>query len=622
MRMPRRLISLWIMIVTLLLAGCAGVPQEPEIVKETDPVAEAERLLASGAFAEAAQAFNDLAKQASGAQQTNFLLRTAAALARDTRIHKSRQILETIQPDSRNRQQLFLLHLTEAHIALSERRAQDVLHILEQTPPQQVRPFYLADYYQLRAAAYTMLGNRIDTAHELVERETHLQNPGLIEANQRAIWEALAMLNERSLAQMRMATGKNVLGGWMELVQISKAYQLKPEILNRRVDEWRQSYPDHPVQESILKGLLERRQQDILAPRHIAVLLPFDSRFGQAAEAVRDGIIAAYYARSRQHEQRIRFYDTGADQESALAAYRQAIAEQSDFIIGPLNKESIEHVLAEEELGTPLLALNYTREQNIPDKFFQFGLSPEEEARQVAERTWLDGHVNSAALIPGGSWGKRVYTAFQQRWEQLGGKVIETQQYNAERQDFSGPIQDLLNITESQRRARGMRLLLDRDIKFEPRRRKDLDFIFLAAYPRQARQIRPQLKFYHASDVPVYATSHVFTGSLNQERDRDMDGLIFGDMPWVLAGSTTHRGLRPQIEQYISQAGSSLQRLYALGIDAYSIISALNTLKAYPYERYDGETGSLSLDPMQRIKRQLTWVKFRSGRPVALDEGL
>jgi hypothetical protein len=68
--------------------------------------------------------------------------------------------------------------------------------------------------------------------------------------------------------------------------------------------------------------------------------------------------------------------------------------------------------------------------------------------------------------------------------------------------------------------------------------------------------------------------------------------------------------------------GNSLQRLYALGIDAYNIIAVLNTLKTYPYERYDGETGSLSLDPKHRVKRQLTWVKFRSGRPVALDEGM
>ena len=620
MIMPRRLILLWGMIVTLLLAGCAGVTQKG--TQETDPVAEAERLLAIGEFRSAAEAFNDLAKQASEPQRTNFLLRTAAALARDNRVHQSRQILDSISITSQNRQQLLLLHLTEAHIALSERRAQDVLKILEQTPSGKVSPYYLADYYHLRAAAHTMLGNRLDTADDLVKREKYLNNKELIEDNQRAIWEALAMLNERTLAQMRMAVGKDVLGGWMELVQISKTYQLDPETLNRRVAQWRQSYPNHPVQESILKGLLERSRKDILIPKKIAILLPFDSRFGQAAEAIRDGIIAAYYSREQRNEQRIRFYNTGSDPETALAAYRKALSENSDFIIGPLNKESIERVVNAEDLDVPMLALNYSREQDIPGNFYQFGLSPEEEARQVAERTWLDGHVNSAALIPAGSWGERVYTEFKERWEQLGGKVLEVQSYQRAQHNFSAPIQDLLNINESRRRARTIRLLLDRDIKYEPRRRKDVDFIFLAAYPQQARAIRPQLKFYYASDVPVYSTSHVFTGSLNQEKDRDMDGLVFGDMPWVLAGSTTHRGLRPRIEQYITDAGSSLQRLYALGIDAYSIISALNTLKAYPYERYDGETGSLSLDPNQRIKRQLTWVKFRSGRPVALDEGL
>ena len=621
MMMPRRLISLWVMIVTLMLAGCAGVP-EKEVVKEEDPVAEAERLFASGEYRSATEAFNELAKESRGAQQTSFLLRTAAALARDDRVHQSRQILETIQLDPRNTQQQFLLNLTEAHIALMERRAEDVLRILKQPPSGQIDNAYLADYHLLRADARTMLGDRIDTASELVKREHYLQNPQLVEENQQAIWEALARMNERTLARMRMAVGKNILGGWMELVQIAKAYQLDPERLNRRVDEWHKSYPDHPVQKEILQGLLERRMEDIIIPQRIAVLLPFDSRFGQAAEAIRDGIIAAYYSRPHRADQRIRFYDSGSDPATALAAYKQAIAENSDFVIGPLNKESIDWIDDKSDFPVPTLALNYALDQDIPDTLYQFGLSPEEEARQVAERTWLDGHVNSAALIPSGSWGERVYTAFQQRWEQLGGQVIEIQQYNAEQQDFSAPIQDLLNINESRQRARNLRRLLAEDIKFEPRRRKDVDFIFLAAYPQQARQIRPQLKFYHAAEVPVYATSHVFAGGLNQERDRDMDGLMFGDMPWVLAGSTAHRGLRPEIEPYISRAGNSLQRLYALGIDAYNIIAALNTLKAYPYERYDGETGSLSLNPQQRVQRQLTWVKFRSGRPVALDEGL
>ena len=225
-------------------------------------------------------------------------------------------------------------------------------------------------------------------------------------------------------------------------------------------------------------------------------------------------------------------------------------------------------------------------------------------------------------LIPIGPWGERVSTAFKTRWEEIGGQVVEQEPYNAARNDYSNPIRMLLNIDDSRRRYRSIATLLNQNLKYTPRRRQDIDFIFLAAYPRQARQIRPQLKFYHAADLPVYATSHVFTGNLNPERDRDMDGLMFGDMPWVLTGNTSHRGLRAEIETHISKAGNRLQRLYALGIDSFNIIGALSPLKQYPYQRYDGETGSLSLDPKQRVQRQLTWVRFRSGRPVSLDESV
>lgn len=87
----------------------------------------------------------------------------------------------------------------------------------------------------------------------------------------------------------------------------------------------------------------------------------------------------------------------------------------------------------------------------------------------------------------------------------------------------------------------------------------------------------------------------------------------------MLAETTAHRSLRTDIERHISSAGNSFQRLYALGIDAFNILGALRPLRSYAYERYDGETGSLSLDEQQRVRRQLTWVKFRSGQPTALD---
>jgi outer membrane PBP1 activator LpoA protein len=502
-----------------------------------------------------------------------------------------------------------------------ERRPGDVLLNLSVKPSPAIASAYLADYYHVRAEAYTMLGNRLETARELVSREKHLTDPIVVEANQKAIWQALAMLSARALQQLRTDPPPDVLSGWMQLVQITKAYQLDPNRLNDAVGRWRQSYPNHPVQAELLTDLMSRRQEDIVTPDNIALLLPLSGKFAKAAEAVQDGFLAAYYSRTPKTAQTVQIYDTNNGSD-ILTIYKQAVNDGAQFIIGPLDKNRIEQLADNDDLTVPTLALNYIEREDVPINLFQFGLSPEEEARQVAERTWLDGHVNAAVLIPIGPWGERVSTAFKTRWEEIGGQVVEQEPYNAARNDYSNPIRMLLNIDDSRRRYRSIATLLNQNLKYTPRRRQDIDFIFLAAYPRQARQIRPQLKFYHAADLPVYATSHVFTGNLNPERDRDMDGLMFGDMPWVLTGNTSHRGLRAEIETHISKAGNRLQRLYALGIDSFNIIGALSPLKQYPYQRYDGETGSLSLDPKQRVQRQLTWVRFRSGRPVSLDESV
>ena len=614
--MIRSLSFLCLLTGIALLAGCAAIPTQT-----VDDKAAAERQFALGEYQPAAQSYLALSQQAEGKERIQLLLRASAAFARADNLYQARQILKSIQVDVANPTEVVLSQLVESHIALMERRPGDVLLNLSVKPSPTVAAAYVADYYQVRADAYTVLGNRLETARELVRREQFLTEPVLVEANQKAIWQALAMLSERALQQLRTDPPPDILSGWMQLVQITKAYQLHPQSLNEAVNRWRQAYPNHPVQAELLTDLMSRRQEDIVTPDNIALLLPLSGKFAKAAEAVQDGFLAAYYSRTPKTNQAIKIYDTnnGAD---ILSIYNQAIADGAQFVIGPLDKNRIEQLADNGDLAVPTLALNYIEREDIPLNLFQFGLSPEEEARQVAERTWLDGHVNAAVLIPLGPWGERVSTAFKTRWEEIGGRVVEQEPYNAARNDYSNPIRMLLNIDDSRRRYRGISTLLNQNLKYMPRRRQDIDFIFLAAYPRQARQIRPQLKFYHAADLPVYATSHVFTGNLNPERDRDMDGLVFGDMPWVLTGNTSHRGLRPDIESYISKAGNRLQRLYALGIDSFNIMGALSPLKKYPYQRYDGETGSLSLDPKQRVQRQLTWVRFRSGRPVSLDESM
>ena len=603
--------------ITLILASCASKPGRD--TPQTDNYAE--ELYQINQYSEAAAAFKQLASASTGTKQTLFMLRAVIATVKANQLTQAIQLFNTIQIIEADEKQASLARLTRAHIALAERNAEEVLIQLKEPLAKDSSATLLAEYHELRATAFSMQGDRITTAEEYILQGNYLTNDKSILRSHQLIWESLALLSQRTLQQMQSAKASDVLSGWLELVRLSKKYQLNPILLKASINNWQRRYVNHPVHVALLESLRNRKQEDVTLPKNIALLLPLTGRFAKPAKAIRDGLLASYYAKKDKDNIIIRIYDTKGAAENIEDVYQKAISNGAQFIIGPLDKSSITKLVEQDNLSVPTLALNYIDpDTTIPQELYQFGLSPEEEAAQVAERTWLDGHVNAAILTPTGPWGDRVYKAFRERWEQIGGRVVEQQSYNSSKNDFSLPIRKLLNIDESKQRYRKLSRLLQTKLKYTTYRRQDIDFIFIAGFPRQARQIRPQLKFFHASQVPVYATSHIYTGNLNTERDRDMDGIRFGDMPWVLSETTSHHGLRNEIESLISKEGNKHQRLYAMGVDAFNIIAALNTLKSYPYERYQGETGSLSLDEKQRIKRQLSWVYFRSGRPILLEQ--
>ena len=617
MKYSFKFISLFI--ITLILASCAGKPSYSP--SQTVSFSDAEEFYFSKQYTEAALSFTEQASETAGTQKIQFLLQAVISFVKADQLTQAVQLFQTIQINEQNTKQSDLAHLTRAHIALAERNAEEVLLQLNQPLATGSPSHFFAEFHELRAMAFSMQGDRITTAEEHMLQGHYLKQDDDVLQSQQLIWESLALLSERSLQQLQPAKAPDVLSGWMELVRLSKKYQLNPTLLRAAINNWQRRYSQHPVHASLVDGLRNRKQEDVTLPKNIALLLPLTGRFANPAKAIRDGLLASYYAKRKKEKINIRIYDTEGNPEKIEEIYEQAVENGAQFIIGPLNKASINKLAEQDDLSVPTLALNYIKSENsIPQELYQFGLSPEEEAIQVAERTWLDGHVNAAVLTPSGPWGDRVHKAFKERWEEIGGRVVEQQSYNSSKNDFSLPIRKLLNIDDSKRRYKKLSRLLGTKLKYSTYRRQDIDFIFIAGFPRQARQIRPQLKFFHASQVPVYATSHVFTGNLNPERDRDMDGIRFGDMPWVLSETTSHRGLRNKIESLISKEGNKHQRLYAMGVDAFNIIAALNTLKSYPYERYQGETGSLSLDEKQQVKRQLSWVYFRSGRPILLEK--
>ncbi|NQD92827.1 ABC transporter substrate-binding protein, partial [Pseudomonas sp. CrR25] len=431
--------------------------------------------------------------------------------------------------------------------------------------------------------------------------------------NHEIIW---ALVSSLPLEQMQ-ASGDTDLNGWLELARAAKSTGTL-EQQQAAIANWRKQHPGHPAAQHLPQALDKLQALRSQPLTEIALLLPQDGQLASVARALRDGFLAAHYQAQQtgQNPPNIQFYDS-SHLSSLDDFYRQAQAAGVQLVIGPLEKPLVTQLSAREQLPITTLALNYSEAgQEGPPQLFQFGLAAEDEAREVARRAWADGMRRAVALVPRGDWGDRVLAAFRQSWQGAGGSLIAAEHVD-QPVELAQQIADLFQLRQSEARARRLRNTLGVAVAAQPARRQDVDFIFLAATPQQAQQIKPTLAFQYAGDVPVYATSHLFTGNHSQAQYLDLNGIRFCETPWLL---NSNDPLRQQVSSQWPQAGGSLGRLYAMGVDAYRLAPRLNQLKSVPSTQIEGLSGSLSLNPAQRIERQLPWAEFRDGQVQRLSD--
>ena len=344
----------------------------------------------------------------------------------------------------------------------------------------------------------------------------------------------------------------------------------------------------------------------------IALILPLSGPLLSTAEAIRDGFLTAYLKAGNRMP--VRLYDSGNSNESAVAAYQQAMREGAGFVIGPLRKESVMAMAAQGQMPVSVLALNYLDESvRTPANLFQFGLAPEDEARAVAEQAAAQGDRRAIALVPQTEWGDRVLAALDQRLRELGGAVIKSARYKPGAVDYSDGIQDLMNLQASQSRHNALTAIIGEKSEFEPRRRDDADFIFMAARPSEAHMIWPQFRFYRATGLPIYATSLVYNGSA----DNELNGVRFCDMPLMLQADGTWANFRSEVA---GLPGLQVQpRLFALGYDAYNLFALIQNGRMQTGSPFPSATGALVMKANGAIGRTLACAQFRDGGIKPLD---
>ena len=470
---------------------------------------------------------------------------------------------------------------------------------------------YKALALNIRSQGVLAIGKPMDSVRLRIQIYQYLTTIKDTEKNHQLIWDALNRLSESSIIRSLSEQQTTEMRGWLELNLIARRSNMLPVKMEPWINQWYQIYDQHSAGPYFAVNLLEESRSIYIKPARIALMLPFTGRLGKVGEAIQNGFLYAYYQDQDLHPE-LEIIDASTEPSEFRLQYQQAILNGADFVVGPISKELVDMLQNRENLEVPTLTLNYAKK--LPEatlNLYQFGLNPEDEAEQIADIALSEGRNHALTLVPDTAWGARLERAFTERFERLGGRVVGVESYPSKKNDYSVSIKKLLNLTTSNQRHSILQQVVGQPVSFDPRRRQDVDMVFIAANSRQARLIKPQLKFHRAQTLPVYATSHISSSVGNSDDDRDLNGIQFLDMPWMLdnSGNQDHRG----ISQLWPSSSKRLGRLYALGVDAYRLIPALRRLMINPGESELRNTGQLTVDKNGRVRRSLLLATYDKG---------
>jgi len=619
----RRLAGL-LCLLAVLVTACETRPPRPGLAPEEEVASIKTAELAEQAreYVLAAREYDVLSRRAATPEREHYALKSVEMLIKAGQVGEARDKLRPIEVARLDPSFTARRRMLEAQLAVLEEKPDEAQRLLAQAEKiPNLNPSLTAEIYRVRAQTEVALGRPMNAVKALIARERFMAAPAEITRNQQELWQLLDTLSRTQLQQERTATRDPVLAGWMELAIIGLENAGSRVRLANAVESWRLAHATHPATPDFLKALAKPDVGRVGRVDRITLLLPLTSEYAQAAAAVRDGFMAMRAADPNPDKPAVTMIDIGANPAQAVVGYNTAVAQGAQLIVGPLGFEAVDQVVKNTDLKTPILLLSHASEDfdTAGRPVFQFGLPPEQEAAQAAERAWLDGHRQAAVLYPASAWGRRMQAAFTSAWQRLGGIVVASQDYLPDQSEYTDPVKRVLNVAQSEERKDRLETVVKMKLKFDARPREDIDFIFLATDAKHARLIKPQLSYHRASKVPVYATSHVFTGRGNPGLDVDLDGIQFGDMPWMLVGDGRVAELRRQLQVNWPYAHTGLDRLYALGVDTYAVIAHLDRLGTENAVRFGGVTSGITLGRGGRLHRQLLWAQFRQGVPALLD---
>ena len=432
------------------------------------------------------------------------------------------------------------------------------------------------------------------------------------------IWDTLRSMSRDEIKKIMQDMIEPTSKSWLSLAVIFTNNTQTHSVFISKLEEWQAHNLHHAANKYVMPYTRSKGSSEFSGTRKIAMLLPLSSTYGKASEAIKDGFMLLANNPNASETSIIRVYDFGEKTELIGTYFDAAVRDQANLIIGPIGSSAINQLAKRAVFPVPTLLFGSLNERNkMHHNSYQFSLAPEYEAMSLAARGLADGHRRVITFYPNTKQGQQIFKQWNRSWEKLGGTIAQSQTYDPSISDQTQLLKKVFHIDFSETRAKALQRTLGSSIqlKFTPRRREDIDAIFILSNVEETRLIKPQIDFHHAHNVMVYSLNSNYSGISDRVKDLDIEGIVFGEMPWIINHGTSIKSIRELIPKIKSNKGLVLDRLFALGIDTYGLLNHLDVLQENEDMSYHGVTGNLFINKQGQVIRQQKWFKMENALP-------
>ncbi|KAA8999268.1 penicillin-binding protein activator [Affinibrenneria salicis] len=655
-----------VVLAALLLTGCPGhAPQSP-------PPADVQ-----GQAAGSSAYYLQQMQQSSDNNKADWQLLAVRAFLQEGKLPQAAQQLNTL-PAELNDAQRLERQLLNAELLAAQNHTQAAIAALGSLDVNTLSDPQKQRYYQTLINA-SQGRPSLTLVRAMIAQETLLQGDAR-QKNLDLTWQTLNSLSAQDLSSLVIDASENTLRGWLDLLTTWQNNRQSPDQLKAAIEDWKVRYPHHPASTQLptqLDQVINFRQT---AVNSIALLLPLNGQAQVFANAIQQGFNAAKNGQATLNTPSIPAAPattatpasapvavassadaaTAGGAEPAPAEYSASVApvpasapglpaslpvkvydtttqplpallnqvqqDGASLIVGPLLKNEVEQI-ANSQTPINVLALNQPEHIQSSPNICYFALSPEDEARDAAAHIHQQSKQQPLLLVPRGALGDRVINAFADAWRRQGGGTLLQQRFGSAAElkqainsgaglSLSGQLVNPAPAQPAQNSVTVAGLTIPAQV--EPSAAAsvsgNVDAVYIIATPDELALIKPMIDMRTSSRSrpALYAGSRSFQSGLGPDFRLEMEGLQFSDIP-LLAGAN------PALMQQVSSQFKndySLVRLYAMGMDAWTLASHFAEMRQLPDHQVDGATGTLSANQDCVIGRKLSWLQYRQGQVV------